>query len=48
MCINCAKKEQKMRFLAFISTLVARIDSISHMMIVLNVSQHVAVVIGHA
>ena len=32
---------------AFFSTLVARIDSILHMMVVLNVSQHVAVVIVH-
>ena len=48
MCINCAKKVQKMRFLAFFSTLMARIDSISHMMIVLNVFQHMAVAQGHA
>ena len=51
MCINCAKKEQKMGFpgvSAIFSTLVTQIDSISHMMVVLNVSQHAAVVIGHA
>ena len=42
------KKEQKMRFLAIFLTLVTQIDSISHMMVVLNVSQHVAVAIGHA
>ena len=35
-------------FLAFFSTLVTRIDSISHMVVVLNVSQHMATVIGHA
>ena len=33
---------------AIFSTLVTQIDSISHMMVVLNVSHHVAVVIGHA
>ena len=33
---------------AIFSTLVTQMDSISHMMVVLNVSQHVAVVIGHA
>ena len=37
-----------MRFLAIFSILVARIASISHMIVVLNVSQHVAVVLGHA
>ena len=42
------KKVQKKRFLALCSSLVARIDSISHMMVVLNVSQHLAVVLGHA
>ena len=51
MCINCAKKSKKWGFpgvSAIFSTLVTQIDSISHMMVVLNVSQHVAVVIGHA
>ena len=33
---------------AILTTLVTQMDSISHMMVVLNVSQHVAVVIGHA
>ncbi len=33
-------------FLAIFSSLGPRIDSISHMMVVLNVSHHVAVVIG--
>ena len=42
------KKEQKNRFLAIFLTLVTGIDSISHMMVVLNVSQYVVVVIGHA
>ena len=42
------KKEQKKRILAIFSSLGPRIDSISHMMVVLNVSHHVAVVIGHA
>ena len=42
------KKEQKMRCLAIFSTLVTQIDSILHMMVVLNVSQHVAVDLGHA
>ena len=37
------EKEQKMRFSGFFSTMVAWIDSLSHMMVVLNVSQHVAV-----
>ena len=35
-------------FFAFFLTLVTRIDLISHMVVVLNVSQHMAVVIGHA
>ena len=51
MCINCAKKSKKWGFpgvSATFSTLVTQIDSISHMMVVLNVSQHVVVVIGHA
>ena len=48
MCINCAKKEQKMRFLAIFSSLGSRYDLLSHMMGIENVSQHVAVVIGHA
>ncbi len=51
MCINCAKKSKKWGFLgvsAIFSTLVTQIDSISHMMVVLNVSQLVAVVLGHA
>jgi len=33
--------------LAFFSTLVARIDSILHMMVVLNVSKHVVLVLVH-
>ena len=37
-----------MRFLDIFLRLGTQIDSISHMMVVLNVSQHVAVVIGHA
>ena len=51
MCIDCAKKSKKWGFpgvSAIFSTLVTQTDSISHMMVVLNVSQHVAVVIGHA
>ena len=48
MCINFAKKEPKMRFLAFFSTLVAQIDSITHMMVVLNVSHNMIVGKGHA
>ena len=35
-------------FSAIFSTLVTQIDSISNMVVVLNVSQHVPVVIGHA
>ena len=42
------KKEQKKKFLAIFLTLVTGIDSISHMKVVLNVSQYVVVVIGHA
>ena len=34
--------------LAFFSILVARIDSILHIMVVLNVSQHVVLVLVHA
>ena len=36
MCMNCAKKEPKIRFLTFFSTLAARTDSISHMMVLLK------------
>ena len=42
------KKEQKMRFLAILSSLGSQIDLVLHILVVLNVSQHVAVVIGHA
>ena len=42
------KKEQKKRFSVIFLTLVARIDSVLHMMTVLNISQHLAGVIGHA
>ena len=48
MCINCAKKEQKMRFLAIFSSLGSQIDSVLHIMVVLKVSQHLTMVIGHA
>ena len=47
MCINCAKKSKK-NFFAIFLALLALIDSVSHMMTVLNISQHLAVVIGHA
>ena len=42
------KKELKKRFLAIFSSVVARSDSRSQMMVVLNVSQHMAVVVGDA
>ena len=48
MCINVQKKCAKNEVFDLFSTLVARIDSISHMMVVLNVSQHMEVVKGHA
>ena len=51
MCINCAKKSKKWGFpgvSAIFSSLVTQIDLISDMMVVLNVSQLVAVVLGHA
>ena len=51
MCKNCAKKSKKWGFLgvsAIFSTSVTQIDSILHKMVVLYVSQHVAVVLGHA
>ena len=44
------KKSKKWGFpgvSAIFSTSVTQSDSISHMMVVLNVSQHVAVAIGH-
>ena len=41
------KKEQKMRFIAIFSSLGSRYDLITDMMVVLNVSQHAAAVIGH-
>ena len=47
MCINCAKKS-KNNFFAIFLTLVAPIDSVSHMMAVRNIFQHLAVVVGHA
>ena len=47
MCINCAKKS-KNKFFAIFLTFVALIDSVSHMMTVLNIIQYLAVVIGHA
>ena len=46
--INYAKKMGFPGVSAIFSTLVTQIDSILHMMVVLNVSQHVAVVLGHA
>ena len=45
MCINCARKS-KNKFFAIFLTLVALIDSVLHIMRVLNISEHVAVVIG--
>ena len=42
------KKEQKMRFLAIFTSLGSRYDLILQVMVALNVSQHVAVVMGHA
>ena len=47
MCINCAKKS-KNNFFAIFLTSVARNDSVSRMMAVLNISLNLAVVIGHA
>ena len=47
MCIKCAKKCKNIFFAIFLS-LVARIDSVLQMMAVLNISQHLAVVLGHA
>ena len=45
MCINCAKRA-KISF--FVLDSVARIDSVSHMMEVLNISLNLAVAIAHA
>ena len=47
ICINCAKKGKNNFFVIFLS-FVALIDSVSHMMTFQNISQHLAVVIGHA
>ena len=45
--INYAKNGVFQGFLPFSRLLVTQIDSILHKMVVLNVSQHVAVVLGH-
>ena len=42
------QKGAKMRFLTTLSSLVGLIGLIMHVMIVQNVSGHLAVVIGHA
>ena len=47
MCMNRAKKS-KNNFFAFFLTSVAWIDSVSHMMAVLDIFQNLAVAIGHA
>ena len=47
MCINCAERG-KNEFFAIFLTSVARNDTISHVTAVLTISQHVAVVLGHA
>ena len=46
MCMKCAKK-CKDNFFAIFLSLVARIDSVLHMMAVLNISLNLAVAIGH-
>ena len=45
---SCSLIINENSFFAFFSTLLARINSISHNMVVLNVSQHMTVFIGHA
>ena len=42
------KKEQKNRFLAIFSTLESQSDLVLHNMVLLNVSQNVAIAVAHA